>query len=134
MIMVDTSVWIDYFNGVDNSFTQKLDYFLLYDIVVTGDIILAETLQGFRNDHDFRRAKEALLGLDCFVLAGRENAIKSADNYRMLRKRGVTIRKTTDMIIATFCINFNIPLLYADRDFDPIINHLGLMSAAALHG
>lgn len=132
MIMVDTSVWIDYFNGVNHSLTQKLDYFLLYDIVVTGDIILAETLQGFRSDHDFIRAKEVLLGLECFELAGRRNAIKSADNYRMLRKRGVTIRKTTDMIIATFCIHSNIPLLYADRDFDPMINYLGLLSAANL--
>ena len=132
MIMVDTSVWIDYFNGVDNSFTQKLDYLLLYDIVVTADIILAETLQGFRSNHDFNLAKEALLGLDCFELAGRENAIKSAENYRMLRQKGITIRKTTDMIIATFCINYNIPLLYVDRDFDPMVAHLGLSSAAEL--
>lgn len=133
MIMVDTSVWIDYFNGVDNSITQKLEYFLLHDIVVTGDIILAETLQGFRSDRDFRRAKEALLGLDCFKLAGKENAIKSAENYRLLRKRGVTIRKTTNMIIATFCTNLDIPLLYADRDFDPMTDHLGLIAAADLN-
>lgn len=128
MIMVDTSVWIDYFNGRDNRFVQKLDALLITDLVVIGDIILAEILQGFNSDSDFRKAKEALDALDCFTLAGKEIAMMSADNFRQLRKKGITIRKTTDMIIGTFCIHHNLPLLHNDRDFDPMKEHLGLTS------
>ena len=126
MIMVDTSVWIDYFNGNNNPYTQRLDEFLVSDLIVTGDIILAEILQGFRLDSDFRQAKTVLELLDCFTLCGKENAVKSAENFRYLRKKGISVRKTTDMIIGTFCISNNIPLLYADHDFDPIVEHLGL--------
>ncbi len=130
MIMVDTSVWIDYFNGVENAGTIRLDQYLVNDLVVTGDIILAEILQGFRSDRDFSLAKEALLRLDCFGMIGIEIAIASAENFRLLRKKGVTIRKTTDMIIATFCMINNLPLLFNDRDFQPISDHLGLIPAA----
>ena len=84
MIIVDTSVWIDYFNGNNNPYTQKLDEILVTDVVVTGDIILAEILQGFRIDSDFRQAKMVLEMLDCFTLCGKENAVKSADNFRYL--------------------------------------------------
>ncbi len=126
MIMVDTSVWIDYFNGNSNPYTQRLNELLVSDLVVTGDIIPAEILQGFRLDSDFRQAKTVLGLLDCFTLCGKENAVKSAVNFRYLRKKGITVRKTTDMIIGTFCILSNIPLLYADRDFDPLVEHLGL--------
>jgi len=129
MILVDTSVWIDFFNGTDTLQTHTLDHLLDTELVITGDIILAELLQGFRSDSDFRQAWEAMDGLDCYVLAGKEVAIKSAENYRFLRREGFTIRKATDMIIATFCIINNIPLLYGDRDFDPIAEHLGLLSA-----
>ncbi len=129
MIMVDTSVWIDYFNGNDNPYTQKLDEILVLDIVVIGDIILTEILQGFRRDEDFKHAKAVLAALDCFELCGRENAIKSAENFRSLRKMGITVRKTTDIIIGTFCIINNLPLLFADHDFTPLKEHLGLKSA-----
>ncbi len=129
MIMVDTSVWIDYFNGNDNPYTQKLDEILVLDIVVIGDIILTEILQGFRHDEDFKHAKAVLTALDCFELCGRENAIKSAENFRSLRKMGITVRKTTDIIIGTFCIINNLPLLFADHDFTPLKEHLGLKSA-----
>lgn len=128
MIMVDTSVWIDYFNGKDNKFVQKLDVLLNTDLVVTGDIILAEILQGFKLDGDFKKAREALDALDCFTLAGKEIAVSSAENFRKLRKKGITVRKTTDMIIGTFCIFHNIPLLHNDRDFDPMESHLGLIT------
>jgi len=128
MIMVDTSVWIDYFNGRDNRFVQKLDALLITDLVVIGDIILAEILQGFNSDSDFRKAKEALDALDCFTLTGKEIAMMSAENFRQLRKKGITIRKTTDMIIGTFCIHHGLPLLHNDRDFDPMKEHLGLTS------
>ncbi len=134
MIMVDTSVWIDYFNGVENAGTTLLDQYLVNDLVVTGDIILAEILQGFRTDRDFSLAKEALLRLDCFDMIGIEIAIASAENFRLLRKKGVTIRKTTDMIIATFCMINNLPLLFIDSDFRPIADHLGLVSVADSHG
>lgn len=126
MIMADTSVWIDYFNGQENPGTQKLDDFLKTDLIVTGDIILAEILQGFRKDGDFKKAKSALDVLECYTLAGKEIAIKSAENFRFLRKKGITIRKTTDLIIGTFCIENDIPLLYSDRDFDPLQDFLGL--------
>ncbi len=128
MIMVDTSVWIDYFNGKDNKFVQKLDVLLNTDLVVTGDIILAEILQGFKLDSDFKKAKEALDTLECFSLAGKEIAVMSAVNFRKLRKKGITVRKTTDMIIGTFCIFHNIPLLHNDRDYDPINSLLGLIT------
>ncbi len=128
MIMTDTSVWIGYFNGIQNRYTKKLDNLLANDIIVIGDIILAEILQGFRLDRDFLRAKVALDALECFSIVGKENAIKCAGNFRFLRKRGITVRKTTDMLIGTFCIDRNIPLLYNDRDFDPLKEHLGLRS------
>ena len=129
MILVDTSVWIDFFNGAATPQTQTLDHLLDTELVITGDIILAELLQGFRSDSDFQHAIVAMEGLDCYPLAGKEVAIKSAENYRFLRKKGFTVRKTTDMIIATFCIIHDIPLLYSDRDFDPAVQHLGLVSA-----
>ena len=126
MILVDSSVWIDYFNGLATRQTDRLDELLGSDLLLTGDIILAEVLQGFRNDGDFRRAKRALDGLEFRAMLGRDIALKSAANYRALRAQGVTVRKTIDMLIATFCIENGHELLHADRDFDPIERHLGL--------
>ena len=125
MILVDTSVWIDYFNGIINDHTEKLDELLTSDIIITGDIILAEILQGFRKDSDFRKAKDALDLLDCYALVNKQIAVKSAENYRYLRKKGITVRKTTDLIIGTFCIENEIPLLHNDKDFDRM-KQLGL--------
>ena len=126
MILVDSSVWIDYFNGVATRQTDRLDELLGSDLLLTGDIILAEVLQGFRDDRDFRRAKRALDGLEFRAMLGRDIALKSAANYRALRTQGVSVRKTIDMLIATFCIENGHELLHADRDFDPIERHLGL--------
>jgi hypothetical protein len=126
MILVDSSVWIDYFNGVRTRQTDRLDELLGSDLLLTGDIILVEVLQGFRNDRDFRRAKRALDGLEFRAMLGRDIALKSAANYRALRAQGVTVRKTIDTLIATFCIENGHELLHADRDFDPIEEHLGL--------
>ncbi len=126
MILVDSSVWIDYFNGLATRQTDRLDELLGSDLLLTGDIILAEVLQGFRNDRDFGRAKRALDGLEFRAMLGRDIALKSAANYRALRAQGVTVRKTIDMLIATFCIENGHELLHADRDFDPIERHLGL--------
>ena len=129
MVMVDTSLWIDYFNGQHNIYTDKLDALLAEDFVVIGDIILAEILQGFREDAHFDQAKAALDNLKCFSITNKILAIQSAMNFRMLRKKGITVRKTTDILIGTFCIENQIPLLYNDRDFDPMVEHLGLIQA-----
>lgn len=125
MILSDTSVWIDYFNGQQNIHTNKLDELLSSELVIIGDIILAEILQGFRNDNDFQQAKDALIRLHCYSISNREIAIKSAENYRTLRKKGITVRKTTDLLIGTFCIENKIPLLHNDKDFNSL-KELGL--------
>jgi len=128
MILVDTSVWIDFFNGTRSRQTDLLDDLLGSEILLTGDLILTEVLQGFRSDSDFRRATAALNRLEFRPMLGREIALASAMNYRALRARGVTVRKTIDMIIATFCLENGHELLHADRDFDPIAAQLGLIT------
>jgi len=128
MILVDSSVWINYFNGKPTWQTEILDQMLLQIPVFTGDLILTEVLQGFKKDKDFNKAKEVMNILPCKQMGGYELAIKSAENYRELRKKGVTIRKTIDVIIGTFCIHENIPLLHDDKDFDPMVTHLSLKS------
>ena len=129
MIIADTSVWIDYFNGVESAETDALDSALDDGAIAIGDIIFLEILQGFRNDKDYKMAKSKLSPLDQFEMFGNSAVYKCADNYRFLRKKGITIRKTTDIIIATFCIENKIPLLYTDRDFIPFTKHLKLKSA-----
>lgn len=129
MVLVDTSVWIDYFNGAPTRATDVLDGLLGTEPVAVGDLILVEVLQGFRRDRDYRVARELLEGLPVFELLDRSRAPRVADNYRALRKRGVTVRKTTDAVIASFCIAEGLPLLYADRDFDPFVEFLGLKRA-----
>lgn len=125
MILVDTSVWIDYFNGNENQFTKKLDNLLKDELIIMGDIILAEILQGFRNDTEFNKAKEALEILSCYSICNKSIAIKSAENFRFLKKNGITVRKTTDMLIGTFCIEKDILLLHNDKDFE-MLRELGL--------
>jgi predicted nucleic acid-binding protein len=126
MILVDSSVLIDYFNGKDNWQVEKLDEILGKEIVVIGDYILVEVLQGFRNDKDYDIASKVLNTFPCFNMCGEEIAIKSAENYRILRKKGITIRKTIDVIICTFCIENELLLLHNDKDFLPLEKHLGL--------
>ncbi len=127
--MVDSSVWIDYFNGKESPEVVYLDTILGVKPVVIGDNILTEVLQGFKVDQEYKKAKQLLTALPLFQLSNKVLAIKSADNYRTLRKRGITIRKTIDTIIATYCIEQNIQLLYSDRDFLPFVEFLGLKSA-----
>ena len=126
MILVDSSVWIDYFNGKATRQTQLLDALLGVEPLGIGDLILTEVLQGFRADADFKLAKKLLTSLDVFDLLGEALAIKSAENFRALRKRGITVRKTADVIIATYCIEAKYPLLFSDKDFLPFTEHLGL--------
>ncbi len=129
MILVDTGVWIDYFNGTDNVYTDILDTALIKGTVVIGDLIFLEILQGFKKDKDYKEAKSKLELLDKYELLGNKMIEKYADNYRFLRKKGITIRKTNDVIIASFCIENELPLLFFDRDFKPFVKHLDLISA-----
>lgn len=129
MILVDSSVWIDYFTGVDSPQVVKLDEFLGVEPIAIGDLILTEVLQGFRLDKDFKTAKSLLDELVLFEMLGHRMAIKSAENFRLLRKKGVTIRKTADVIIASFCIDRKMPLLFSDKDFKPFVQYLGLREA-----
>ena len=126
MILVDSSVWIDYFNGKATRQTQLLDALLGVEPLGIGDLMLTEVLQGFRADADFKLAKKLLTSLDVFDLLGEALAIKSAENFRVLRKRGIAVRKTADVIIATYCIEAKYPLLFSDKDFLPFTEHLGL--------
>ncbi len=127
MILADTSVWIDYVRGVDARHTNILDHALLYDRVVVGDLVIAEFLQGFREDADYNEAKKIMDALEYRDFAGREIALQAAQNFRLLRKKGITVRKTIDVIIATFCIENGFELIHNDRDFDPMEEYLGLM-------
>lgn len=126
MILVDSSVWIDYFNGQSTPQVEILDQLLDTQPLAIGDIILTEVLQGFRQDTDYATAKQLLTSLTIFQLINPDLSIKSADNFRDLRKRGITVRKTIDVIIATFCIEANHALLFSDRDFIPFAQYLGL--------
>jgi predicted nucleic acid-binding protein len=128
MIIVDSSVWIDYFNGKDLPEVTKLDELLETELLGIGDLILAEVLQGFRQDNDYRQAKQLLTSLTVFEMLGADAAINSADNFRTLRKKGLTVRKTIDVAIATFCIDNGHYLLFSDRDFLPFVEHLGLVN------
>ena len=129
MILVDSSVWIDYFRGRTTAESEYLDLLLEREILLIGDLILTEVLQGFTSDREFDKARKILSSLDVVTLGGGAIALASARNYRSLRKAGITVRKTVDCIIATRCIEDGIALLYGDRDFDPFVRHLGLRSA-----
>ena len=126
MILVDSSVWIDYFNGISTWQTDSLDNCLSSETVVIGDLILTEVLQGFRSTKDFETAKNFLSDLPFRQIGGYHVAVQSAQNYRYLRKGGVTVRKTIDVIIATFCIIEGLTLLHDDRDFSPMESHFSL--------
>ncbi|WP_373092355.1 PIN domain nuclease [Zhongshania sp.] len=126
MIIVDSSVWIDYFSGADTPQAERLDSVLGLKPVAIGDLILTEVLQGFRHDKDYRAARKVFENITIFDMLGTQMAIKSAENFRALRKKGITVRKTADVIIATFCIEQKLPLLFSDKDFRPFVKHLGL--------
>ena len=125
-VFVDSSVWIDLVNGVH---TTERD--LLFDLIVQknamlGDLVLMEVLQGFHSDREFARVRDSLLEFEVVGLGGRDQALAAAANYRFLRTKGVTVRKTIDVLIGTWCITNQTPLLHSDRDFDPLEEHLGL--------
>ena len=128
MILVDSSVWIDYFNGISTWQTDMLDTYLSKVPVIIGDLILTEVLQGFRSDKDYETAKNFLSALPFRQIGGYKVAVQSAQNYRRLRKAGITVRKTIDLVIATFCILEGLILLHDDRDFDPMVSHFSLQT------
>ncbi len=129
MIVVDSSVWIDYFRGAQSPQCDRLDELLGAEIVATGDLMLTEVLQGLNRESDFRQALRVMTGLTILDIGGQSVALAAARNYRALRLRGVTVRKTIDTLIATRCIEDGHALRYSDRDFDPFVEHLGLESA-----
>lgn len=126
MVLIDTSVWVDYFNDVDTTQSNQLEELLGSGRIMMGDLILAELLQGFARDNDYRRARLLLTALPYVDLVGKNLALAAAENYRKLRRRGFTVRKTIDVIIGTFCIVNEHELLHSDRDFDPMEESLGL--------
>jgi len=127
--LVDSSVWIDYFRGAASPQAEKLDMLLGAEPIATGDLCLTEVLQGFGSEREFTQASNLLTSLLIVDLGGKDIAIQAARNFRALRAKGVTVRKTIDTVIATRCIESGFTLLYSDRDFDPFVEHLGLRSA-----
>jgi predicted nucleic acid-binding protein len=126
LILVDTSVWIDYFKGTITAQTEKLDGLLGRELLAIGDLILTEVLQGFADERDFDTARRMLTSLEVVELGGEEIAIQAARNFQALCKLGVTASKTIETVIATRCIESGYELLHSDRDFDPFAKHRGL--------
>lgn len=128
MILVDSSVWIDYLRGVETRETDRLHGLLGVEPLAVGDLILTEVLQGIGTERDFNEVLRLLDRLDLVSLGGHGVAIQAARNFRVLREKGITVRKTVDCIIATRCIMDDLTLLHSDRDFAPFVAHLGLKS------
>jgi len=129
VILVDSSIWIDYFRSADTPQVVLLDSYFGSSRLAVGDLIAAEVLQGVRDEREFKLVKKTLDAFEHVDLVGYDLAIRASENYRLLRDRGVTIRKTIDTLIATYCIENRMTLLHADRDFEPFVRHLGLRVA-----
>jgi predicted nucleic acid-binding protein len=131
MILIDSSVWIDYFRGVKSPQTNRLDELLETGEAMIGDLMLAEVLQGCDSDREFSKLREILSALDLIEIGGEAVAVEAAQNFRRLRGKGITPRKTIDTLIATRCVMEDLPLLFSDRDFAAFVEHLGLVDAMA---
>ena len=129
MILVDSSVWIDYFSDRATRQVEFLDGLFGQIPLAVGDLIVTEVLQGVRDDRQFRLVRTTLDAFEQIEIAGHAIAVKAAMNFRLLRAKGVTVRKTIGSLIATRCIEDGLTLLHNDRDFDPFVDHLGLQSA-----
>jgi predicted nucleic acid-binding protein len=127
MLLVDSTVWIDYFNGIETPQTDFLHRTLDKVPILVGDLILAEVLQGFRQNSDFDQARRLLSRFRQAQMVNPALAVQSARNYRALRQKGITVRKTIDSLIATYCIENDHELLHNDHDFDAYEEHLGLL-------
>lgn len=127
MIVVDTSVWIDFLNGRNARHVRRLREVLGAEEVIVGDLMLCEILQGLDSERAARNVETLLRRFEIVPMAGESMAVAAARNFRLLRRRGITIRKTIDLFIGTWCIENRAPLLHNDRDFDPMARHLGLI-------
>ena len=126
MVIVDTTVWIDFLAGTENAETVWLDRELGRQHIGLTDLILCELLQGLRTDVEADRVLRGLAAFEVHTTGGQEIATASARNYRALRSRGITVRKIVDCLIATFCIEQHHRLLHRDRDYRAFEQHLGL--------
>lgn len=129
MILVDSTVWVDYFRGADTPQVELLDGMFGRTPLAVGDLIVAEVLQGVQDDREFNLVRKTLDAFTQIDLVGHDIAVKAAGNFRILRAKGITVRKTIDTIIATRCIEDGLTLLHNDRDFIPFQLHLGLRVA-----
>lgn len=129
MIVVDSGVWIAYFKGRRTFSTDHLDELLGTEEVAVGDVIVAEVLRGFRSDSDFGVARDALTSLPVLPMLGVDRAVRSAVACRSLRERGVTVRRTIDVLVASYCADEQMPLLFDEPDLRPFVEHLGLVAA-----
>jgi predicted nucleic acid-binding protein len=129
LILVDSSVWIDYFRSADTPQVALLDSMFGQTPIAVGDLIAAEVLQGVRDEREFNWVKKTFELFAHVDLCNYGLALKASENYRLLQSKGVTIRKTIDTLIATRCIEGDLTLLHADRDFAPFVKHLGLRVA-----
>lgn len=128
MFVVDSSVWIDHFNGRDTPGTRGVEA-LLRDgeaRLVVPDLVLFEVLRGFRHDEAYREASEALGALGVETVGGEALAHRAAQMYRNLRRLGIAVRSPIDALLAAFCLQRGYALLHADRDFDAYAQHHGL--------
>jgi predicted nucleic acid-binding protein len=131
MVLVDSSVWIDFFRDKSTRQIDRLIGLLSNGELVMGDLVLAEILQGCATEKEFDLVQRFLGSLPIITISDETIAVQAARNYRTLRAKGITVRKTIDTLIATRCIIDGYPLLYSDHDFDPFVDHLGLATAMA---
>lgn len=127
MIVVDSSVWIDFLNGRNAPHVQRLRTVLGTDEVIVGDLMLCEVLQGLDSERAAREVETLLRRFEIVAMAGDAIAVAAAGHFRSLRRRGITVRKTIDLLIGTWCIENRRPLLHNDSDFHPMTRHLGLI-------
>jgi predicted nucleic acid-binding protein len=130
VIVVDSSVWIDFLNGRKASHVERLRTALGVDEIIVGDLMLCEVLQGLGSEKDARQVESLLRRFEVVPMAGEAIAVSAARHFRSLRRRGITIRKTIDLLIGTWCIENRVPLLHNDSDFKPMARHLGLMETS----
>jgi predicted nucleic acid-binding protein len=128
VILVDSSVWIDHLNDAATEAVRRLRELIPARPLLVGDLILCEVLQGLRSEREARLVERALRRFATVSLLDPDLAVKAATNYRSLRAKGITIRKTVDLIIGTFCIERGHVLLHDDRDFEPMVRFLGLQA------
>ncbi len=126
MVIVDTSAWIEYFRDGVPTVVQGVDHCLDRDLVGIGDLVYCEVMQGLRSRHLQQKVSSLLLSLPKYEMVGFSIAEKSARNYRLLRSRGVTVRKTIDVLVGTFCVENRFQIIHHDKDFDLMAAHIGL--------